>query len=263
MVRNETARWTKSRILKASAEIEFQHASAGSMVLQTEDYYLVRLPDRLLSPTSGLAQGWITSVRPFGEYAPEAEDTVRRWGLPEIWWWIDSTTPPAVEESLLARGGEVCDAYQLLALELDDSWLDRGASGQGLTVSLVHDRVTFDDAIQVEIKGWNRPQPDDSIIDDLYNETLSDLETWNGYAVVAYLHNTPVAVGRARLFGAVARLSGAVTLRTSRGRGAYHAVLKERLRLAREHGATLALTRARPDSSAPILRRAGFTILQR
>jgi GNAT superfamily N-acetyltransferase len=258
MAPNESTRWTKSRILQASEAIDYQLDSPGSIVVQTEDYYLVRLPDRLLSPTSGLAQAWISSARPFGDYAGEAEETVRKWGLHEIGWWIDVNTHAAVEESLIARGGEVCDAYQLLALELNDSWLDIGAPEHGITVSLVHDRPTFDDAVQVEIKGWNRPQVDASTIDDLYNEMLADLQTWSAYAVVAYLRGTPVAVGRTRLFGEVVRLSGAVTLPTSRGRGAYHAILNARLRIAREHGATLALTRARPATSAPILHRAGF-----
>jgi hypothetical protein len=258
MVPNESTRWTKSRILEASAAIDYQLTSPGSIVVQTEDYYLVRLPDHLLSPTSGLAQAWISSVRPFGDYAGEAEETVRQWGLHEIWWWIDANTPAAVEESLLARGGELCDTYQLLALELNDSWLDTGAPGQGITVALENDRPTFDDAVKVETKGWNRPQMDASIIDSQYNQMLADLQTWSAYAVVAYLRGTPVAVGRTRLFGEVARLSGAVTLPTSRGRGAYHAILKARLRIAREHGATLALTRARPATSAPILHRVGF-----
>ena len=37
----------------------------------------------------------------------------------------------------------------------------------------------------------------------------------------------------------------AITLAASRGRGSYRAVLAERLRLAREHGATLALVKGR------------------
>jgi hypothetical protein len=35
-------------------------------------------------------------------------------------------------------------------------------------------------------------------------------------------------------------------------------VLAERLRLARAHGATLALVKGRPETSGPILLRAGF-----
>ena len=41
-------------------------------------------------------------------------------------------------------------------------------------------------------------------------------------------------------------------------RGAYRAVLAERLRLAAEAGASLALVKGRVATSAPILARAGF-----
>ncbi|WP_344818194.1 hypothetical protein [Microbacterium soli] len=55
------------------------------------------------------------------------------------------------------------------------------------------------------------------------------------------------------------RLWGAATLPGSRGRGAYRAVLAERLRIGAEPGATTALVKGRVSTSAPILARAGFT----
>src|SRR2546423_1522456 len=68
----------------------------------------------------------------------------------------------------------------------------------------------------------------------------------------------PAAVGGCTLRGEVAHLWGAVTLREYRRRGAYRAVLAERLRLARAHGATLALVKGRVETSGPILLRSGF-----
>ncbi len=59
--------------------------------------------------------------------------------------------------------------------------------------------------------------------------------------------------------GLVARLWGAGTLPRFRGRGAYRALLAERMRVARGYGATLALVKGKVDTSGPILRRAGFT----
>ena len=69
----------------------------------------------------------------------------------------------------------------------------------------------------------------------------------------------PVSTGGCTLAGDVAQLWGAITLPASRGYGAYRAVLAERLRLAREHGATLVMVKGRSLPSAPILFRAGFT----
>ena len=68
------------------------------------------------------------------------------------------------------------------------------------------------------------------------------------------------AVGGCTLRGEVAQLWGAVTLREYRRRGAYRAVLAERLRLARVHGATLALVKGRVETSGPILLRDGFAV---
>ena len=61
------------------------------------------------------------------------------------------------------------------------------------------------------------------------------------------------------LVGEVARLWGAGTRPAFRGRGAYRSLLAARMKLAREHGATLALVKGRVETSGPILRRAGFS----
>ena len=75
---------------------------------------------------------------------------------------------------------------------------------------------------------------------------------------MAIVGNQPVSVGGCTLGGEVAQLWGAVTLPASRGRGAYRAVLAERLRLARDHGATLAMVKGRSMRTGPTLLRAGF-----
>ena len=68
-----------------------------------------------------------------------------------------------------------------------------------------------------------------------------------------------VSVGECTLSGGVARLSGAYTLAAHRRRGAYTAVLRQRLATASDAGATIALARGLAATSAPILARSGFT----
>ena len=75
---------------------------------------------------------------------------------------------------------------------------------------------------------------------------------------MALVDGQPVTTGGCTLAGEVAQLWGGMTLPASRGRGSYRAVLAERLRLAREHGATLALVKGRILTSGPTLLRAGF-----
>jgi hypothetical protein len=68
-----------------------------------------------------------------------------------------------------------------------------------------------------------------------------------------------VSVGECTLADGVARLSGAYTQEAHRRRGAYTAVLRQRLATAGGAGATVALARGLAATSAPILARSGFT----
>lgn len=91
-----------------------------------------------------------------------------------------------------------------------------------------------------------------------FAEYVRALQDRQGFAILATIDAMPAAAGRCRMYGEVARLAGAVTLPKARKQGAYERVLAARLTLARSWGATLALTRARPSTSVPILARAGF-----
>jgi GNAT superfamily N-acetyltransferase len=58
--------------------------------------------------------------------------------------------------------------------------------------------------------------------------------------------------------GGVARLWGGAVVENARGQGVYRALLAFRLDYGVAHGATMALVKARVETSGPILRRAGF-----
>ena len=92
----------------------------------------------------------------------------------------------------------------------------------------------------------------------LAREPLQDLATWTSFRVVALADDEPVSAGGCTLTGEVALLWGAITLPASRGHGSYRAVLGERLRLAREHGATMVMVKGRSLRTGPTLLRAGF-----
>jgi GNAT superfamily N-acetyltransferase len=128
-----------------------------------------------------------------------------------------------------------------------------------VAVELVHDERTFRAASAVTVQGWERAEPDEIELSRQLDEAIEDLATWSSFRVVAFVEDEPVSTGGCSLSGEVAQLWGAVTLPASRGRGSYRAVLAERLRLAREHGATLALVKGRVLTSGPILLRAGFS----
>ncbi len=129
----------------------------------------------------------------------------------------------------------------------------------GVTIELVRDERTFRAASDVTVQGWERPEPDQAEFARQLDEALIGLEQWSDFRVVAFVDGWHASTGGCTLAGDVAQLWGAVTLPPFRHRGAYRAVLAERLRLARRHGADLALVKGRAATSAPILLRAGFT----
>jgi GNAT superfamily N-acetyltransferase len=232
----------------------------GAIEVQTEDYRLIRYPDRVLDPTFPAAQVTQTGTgRSAAEVIDEVMARVRGWKLYGVAWWVGAATQPQdTEQVLRARGGKRIDAVQILARELGDG-LPELQIPPDVTVELVTDERSFRAASAVTVRGWGRKEPDEARLNRDFAEAIRDLAVWTSFRVLACSGGEPACSGGCTLNDEVAQLWGAVTLRAFRRRGCYRAVLAERLRLAREHGATLALVKGRPETSGPILRRAGFT----
>jgi len=249
--------WTPQRVLDAAAAMEW--VPSGAVELRTDDYRLIRYPDVVLDPTLRAAQvTWSRTTRPLDEVIEEIAAYARVWGVPGVAWWISAATRPAdTEEALCARDAELIDAAQILARELGAE-LPRLDVPDDVVVELVGDERTFRASSAITVQGWGRIEPDDAELARQLTEALASLASWSSFRVVALVDGEPVSTGGCTLVGEVAQLWGAITLPASRGRGSYRAVLAERLRLAREHGATLALVKGRVQTSGPTLLRAGF-----
>jgi hypothetical protein len=172
------------------------------------------------------------------------------------WWVSDATRPADTEDRLRARGGKRIDAVQILARDLRDGLPELDIPA-GVTVGLVHDERTFRAASTITVRGWGRKEPAAADVARDFASAMGDLASWTGFRVVASVDGEPASSGGCSLNGQVAQLWGAVTLPALRR--SYRAVLAERLRLARDHGAELALVKGRVETSGPILLRAGFT----
>lgn len=252
------SRWTPQRVLDAATAMEWR--PDGAIEVVTDDYRLIRYPDWALDPTFPAAQ--ITrsrSARPIPELLDEVLAHVRGWGLLGVAWWLSAASRPHdTEEQLRARGGKRIDTVQILACELIPC-LPRLGVPADVNVELVTDERTFLAASNLTVRGWGRKEPTDADIARDLAEALRDVAAWTNFRVLASVGGEPACTGGATLNGEVAQLWGAVTLPGFRHRGSYRAVLAERLRLARDHGAELALVKGRVETSGPILLRAGFT----
>ena len=252
--------WTPRHVLDAAAARQW--CPDGAVEVLTDDYRLIRYPDWALDPAFPAAQvTWTRSERTAAEIIDEVAGRVRQWGKPGVAWWVSSATlPPDTEAALRAAGGKQIDAVQILARELDGDD-DAGPAGSGdVSVALVAGERTFRAASMVTVRGWGRKEPTGATLAREYAEAVRDLAAWSSFRVLASVQGEPAAVGGCTLRGEVAHLWGAVTLPEYRRRGAYRAVLAERLRLARAHGATLALVKGRVETSGPILLRSGFAV---
>ena len=249
--------WTPRRVLDALVAVEW--SPDGATEVRTDDYRLVRYPGWALDPTFPAAQvTWSRTGRAVAAILDEVAVRVRQWHLPGVAWWVSSeTVPPDTEAVLRARGGKRIDTVRILARELDGDPADLAVPAD-VSVELVADERTFRAASMITVRGWGRREPVGDALAREFAETVRDLETWSSFRMLASVGGEPAACGGCTLRGEVAHLWGAVTLREYRRRGAYRAVLAERLRLARIHGATLALVKGRVETSGPILLRAGF-----
>ena len=249
--------WTPRRVLDALVVVEW--SPDGATEVLTDDYRLIRYPDWALDPAFPAAQVTRSRTgRAVAEILDEVAVRVRRWHLPGVAWWVSSeTAPPDTEAVLRARGGTRIDAVRILARELDGGPADLAVPGD-VTVELVAGERAFLAASMITARGWGRKEPARTALAREFAEAMRDLETWSSFRILASAAGEPAACGGCTLRGEVAHLWGAVTLREFRRRGAYRAVLAERLRLARSRGATLALVKGRVETSGPILLRAGF-----
>lgn len=199
------------------------------------------------------------SDRPADAVIDEAVATARRWGRPDITCWITEDSRPAdLEQRLIVHGAEHSNTVHVLALEIGDTLPDFGPMPD-VTAELVTSHEQRVEAARVNIAGWAPPE---QAVDERLEREIAQMEKdpeQGDIRVLARLEGVPVCTGGCTVVDGVARLWGGSTLESARGRGAYRAVLAERIRLARDAGATLALVKGRFDTSAPILNRLGFT----
>ncbi len=250
--------WTPQRVLDATTTLDW--SPDGAVEVLTDDYRLICYPDWALDPAFPAAQVTRSRTdRSESDLIDEVIARVRGWGLLGVAWWVSAATRPSgTEQTLRERGGKRIDAVQILARELSGG-LPELDIPPDVTVELAADERSFRAALAVAVRGWRRKEPDQARLDRELAEAIRDLADWTGFRVLARVDGEPASSGGCTLDGEVAKLWGAVTLPELRRRGGYRAVLAERLRLARDHGATLALVKGRVETSGPILARAGFT----
>ncbi|GAB3580697.1 GNAT family N-acetyltransferase [Calidifontibacter terrae] len=184
-----------------------------------------------------------------------AQRVARCWGRTTLWWHgIGATSPPALQEALLAAEGAVAARHCVLEFDLSTQ-LPPAESDHGVTIT----RPTPADLcralnLMVNTGDVESPERDDLALAHRHQHDADAaqhhlLALWNGEpagtAAVSYDGTEP------------AHLWGARTVASARHHGVYRALLRARLELARQHGCAGAVTRTEPHL-APLLTRLGF-----
>lgn len=184
-----------------------------------------------------------------------AVDRTRAWGASEITFWSNPSDSPDLESELRRRGAEHIDTVAVFAGAIEAVSID---VPQNATAEVIRtlEQVREADAINAPV--WEQEPLDEDGLRAELADVHEALASGAGIHVLGRLDGEAVSTGGCTIVDGFTRLWGAATLPTARGRGAYRAVLAERLRLGAEHGATTALVKGRVSTSAPILARAGF-----
>ncbi len=189
------------------------------------------------------------------EVVDDALARSREWAATGLTFWTNPSDEPDLEPELRRRGAAHVDTVSVLSAPVDGVALDAPSD---VTVEVVRTLAQVRDVDTVNVPVWGQTPLDEQGVRDELDDVVEALGSGAGIQVLARLDGAPAAVGGCTIVDGFVRLWGGSTLAAARGRGAYRAVLAERLRIGQEHGATTALVKGRVSTSAPILARAGF-----
>jgi len=219
---------------------------------ENTELQLVRYPERF---GGGVKASQVHSTLDAAAVLDHAVERTRAWGETSLMFWTNASDSPDLEDELRRRGAEHFDTLAVLARPVDTADVEMP---DGVTAQLVRtvEQVREVDAINVPV--WEQQPLDEQGLREEHAEVVSALVEGQGARVLARIDGRAVSTGGCTFVDGFVRLWGAATLPQARGRGAYRAVLAERMRIAAGFGAKTALVKGRISTSAPILQRAGF-----
>ena len=219
---------------------------------ENEHLQLVRYPQRFGGGVRG------SQVRSSSDAETVLDHAIRRtraWGEPSLTFWTNPSDQPDLEAELQRRGAAHIDTVAVLAQAIDHIEIDVPA---GATAEVVRSLEQVRDVDLINVPVWEQAPLDVEGLRVELAEVTAQRDAGEGLRVLGRIDGRAVSTGGCTIIDGFCRLWGAGTVTDARGRGAYRAVLAERLRASAELGATTALVKGRISTSAPILARVGF-----
>lgn len=247
------ASWTRDAVLTASDDWVWVPPGAERLDIAGVD--VIDYPD-------WARMGFYVPPRVVTGAVHELVDAVKRCALERgrdgsSWWITPTTTPPSLERSLVQHGAELTEVTDLLTFDMSTNVLDPGPT-KDVHAYVVHDAETLEEAERISAAVWGGEPSSGERRAQQLRDLGCPLDSEGGFRAVSTCGTRPIATGGCQVVTDVARLYGACSLPDARGLGGYRELLRKRMEVARDDGATLALVHARVNTSGPILRRLGF-----
>ncbi len=187
----------------------------------------------------------------------------RRWsgtpgdaGRPTLRWWVDERTRPAdTEAQLAALGLRRVERLEVLALPVGTDL----PVPDDVTVVRATSRADVELAGRIQAEVFDMSPATEAQVEDLTRSVMLPEAERLIRSYVAYVDGEPAASAGSTVDGDALRFWDGSVLPAFRGRGAYRALVAQRLVDARTTTARFALVKAVDTTSAPILKNLGFT----
>jgi GNAT superfamily N-acetyltransferase len=240
-----------AEVMRAAAEWVWVPPEAQEV--RTEEFRLVAYPRHFADPTQVTS---IHSARPADQLVDDVLVAAATLGRPAPTFLgiSDTTRPPELERTLLRRGATLHETLAVLALDLTNGLPDLDVpSDLELTEVWDVDGMAAVDRLDVAVFG-DSPAGVQQLAASLARVHAGVEEP----RVLAWRDGVAVGTAGHVFAGGVLRLWGACVLPEARHTGVYRALLEHRLRAGIDVGCRMALVKGRVETSAPVLRRAGF-----
>ena len=220
---------------------------------RTDDYWLIAYPPHFAEPTVVTR---IESPRPSGELIDEVLTVAAGMGRDDVVFrgLGEATRPRGLDSMLLSRGAELVETVAVLALNLRLPRPSLDAPPDVVVRQVLDlDDLSELDRIHVGVFGGERQTDEQLAVAFARLAAQQDSPhflAWRDGAAVGSAGHT--------VADDVLRLWGGACVPEARHSGVYRALLDHRLRAGEALGCRMALVKGRVETSAPILRRAGF-----
>jgi len=243
--------------LDAVLDPEAVRAAAARWIWIPVDATEVTTDDfRLTHYTDYSSVQWSRTERPVADVLGEVLDHARAAGRPTLRWWVDERTRPrGTEATLSAFGLRMVERLEVLALPVTAEL----PVPDDITVVQAIDRADVELAGRIQAEVFDMSRATEAQVEDLTSSVTAPEAERLIRCYVAYLGGEPVASAGSTVDGEALRFWDGSVLPSYRGRGAYRALVAQRLVDARPTTARFALVKAVDTTSAPILKRLGFS----